>query len=66
MEGTETDEAKPHYNDLGKPASFECKRCMCTQGLDVPMNLKLALTAVGTLCPAEMAGCFDRCGHVKA
>ena len=32
----------------------------------VPMNLKLALTAVVTLCPAEMAGCFDRCGHVKA
>ena len=30
------------------------------------MNLKLALTAVVTLCPAEMAGCFDRCGHVKA
>ena len=32
----------------------------------VPMNLKLALTAVVTLCPAETAGCFDRCGHVKA
>ena len=32
----------------------------------VPMDLKLALTAVVTLCPAEMAGCFDRCGHVKA
>ena len=32
----------------------------------VPMNLKLALTAVVTLCLAEMAGCFDRCGHVKA
>ena len=30
----------------------------------VPMNL--ALTAMVTLCPAEMAGCFDRCGHVKA
>ena len=28
----------------------------------VPMNLKLALTAVVTLCPAETAGCFDRCG----
>ena len=32
----------------------------------VPMNLKLALTALVTLCLAEMAGCFDRCGHVKA
>ena len=32
----------------------------------VPMDLKLALTAVVTLCLAEMAGCFDRCGHVKA
>ena len=32
----------------------------------VPMDLKLALTAVVTLCPAETAGCFDRCGHVKA
>ena len=32
----------------------------------VPMNLKLALTAMVTLCLAEMAGCFDRCGHVKA
>ena len=32
----------------------------------VPMDLKLALTAVVTLCPAEAAGCFDRCGHVKA
>ena len=32
----------------------------------VPMDLKLALTAVVTLCPAEMAGCFDRCGHVQA
>ena len=32
----------------------------------VPMNLKLALTAMVTFCPAEMAGCFDRCGHVKA
>ena len=32
----------------------------------VPMNLKLALTAVVTLCPAKMAGCFDRYGHVKA
>ena len=32
----------------------------------VPMNLKFALTAVVTLCPAETAGCFDRCGHVKA
>ena len=31
----------------------------------VPLDLKLALTAV-TLCPAEMAGCFDRCGHVQA
>ena len=31
----------------------------------VPMNLKLALTAVVTLCPAEMAGCFDRCGHMS-
>ena len=30
------------------------------------MDLKLALTAVVTLCPAEMAGCFDRCGHVQA
>ena len=34
MEGTGTDETKPHYNDLGKPASFECTRCMCAQGLD--------------------------------
>ena len=32
----------------------------------VPMDLKLALTALVTLCLAEMAGCFDRCGHVKA
>ena len=32
----------------------------------VPMNLKNTLTAVVTLCPAEAAGCFDRCGHVKA
>ena len=32
----------------------------------VPLDLKLALTAVVTLCPAEMAGCFDRCGHVQA
>ena len=32
----------------------------------VPMNLKPALTAVVTLCPAKMAGCFDRYGHVKA
>ena len=32
----------------------------------VAMDLKLALTAVVTLCPAEMAGCFDRCGHVEA
>ena len=32
----------------------------------VPMNLKLALTAMVTLCPAKVAGCFDRCGHVKA
>ena len=33
----------------------------------VPMNLKLALTAMVmvTLCLAKMAGCFDRCGHVK-
>ena len=34
MEGAGTDEAKPHYNDLGKPAPFECTRCMCAQGLD--------------------------------
>ena len=32
----------------------------------VAMDLKLALTAVVTLCPAEMAGCFGRCGHVQA
>ena len=32
----------------------------------VPMDLKLALTAVVTLCPAETAGCLDRCGHVRA
>ena len=32
----------------------------------VPMNLKLALTPMVTLCPAKVAGCFDRCGHVKA
>ena len=32
----------------------------------VPMNLKLALTAMVTLCLAKMAGCFDRCDHVKA
>ena len=32
----------------------------------VPMDLKLALTALVTLCLAEMAGCFDRCGHVRA
>ena len=32
----------------------------------VPMNLKLALTALVTLCPAKVAGCFDRCGHGKA
>ena len=45
MEGTETDEAKPHYNDLGKPASFECTRCMRTQGLDrFQWTQKLALT----------------------
>ena len=37
-----------------------------TNARRVPMNLKLALTAAVTLCPAEMAGCFDRCGHVKA
>ena len=34
MEGTGTDETKLHHNDLGKPASFECTRCMCAQGLD--------------------------------
>ena len=32
----------------------------------VPMNLKFALTAMVTLCPAKMAGCFDLCGHVQA
>ena len=32
----------------------------------VPMNLENTLTAVVTLCPAEVAGCLDRCGHVKA
>ena len=32
----------------------------------VPMNLKLALAPMVTLCPAKVAGCFDRCGHVKA
>ena len=34
IEGTGTDETKPHYSDLGKPASFECTCCMCTQGPD--------------------------------
>ena len=29
------------------------------------MNLKLASTAVVALCPAEMAGFFDRCGHAR-
>ena len=28
----------------------------------VPMDLKLALTAVVTLCPAETAGCLDHLG----
>ena len=32
-------------------------------GANEPQN---TLTAVVTLCPAEAAGCFDRCGHVKA
>ena len=32
-------------------------------GSNEPQN---TLTALVTLCPAEMAGCFDRCGHVKA
>ena len=32
----------------------------------VPTNLKSTLTAVVTLWPAKVAGCFDRCGHVKA
>ena len=32
----------------------------------VPTNLKSTLTAVVTLCPAKVAGCFDRCGHVEA
>ena len=32
----------------------------------VPTNLKSTLTAAVTLCPAKVAGCFDRCGHVKA
>ena len=34
MEGTGTDEAEPHSNDLGKPALFECARCMRVQGCD--------------------------------
>ena len=32
-------------------------------GSNEPQN---ALTAVVTLCPAETAGCLDRCGHVRA
>ena len=31
----------------------------------VPTNLKNTLTAVVTLCPAKVAGCFDRCGHER-
>ena len=30
------------------------------------MNLEIALTALVTLCRAKMAGCFGRCGHLKA
>ena len=40
--------------------------CVHPRLRQVPMDLKLALTAVVTLCPAEMAGCFDRYGRVQA
>ena len=40
--------------------------CVHLRWRRVPTDPGDASTAVVTLCLAEMAGCFDRCGHVKA
>ena len=67
----EHQEAKQSYRIPAIPGSRQISLkmyalCVQQRSRHVPTNLQKTLTTVVTLCPAKVAGCLDRCGHVKA
>ena len=71
VQGHTRERGEPEYYTQEHPNRRRGKRRRVGGGRrvrfrQVPTNLQNTLTALVTLCPAKMAGCLDRYGHVKA